>query len=127
MSQEDDNALHQIALSLLHEPQAKDALAKVQANEELWQELYQPFEVSGERSDGEKRQLIEAAAEAATDLHPGSFSSEKAANIDDFYIADLLLRAQGSEALGNSNEVRKGIVVDIDMSAWPWMAFPTST
>merc|ERR1712039_97211 len=51
LSDANDNALHQVCLSLLHEPNASDALAAVRAIPDLWDHCYQPEEVIGDCSD----------------------------------------------------------------------------
>mmetsp|Transcript_50698 Transcript_50698/g.151709 ORF Transcript_50698/g.151709 Transcript_50698/m.151709 type:complete len:494 (+) Transcript_50698:248-1729(+) len=112
LSDAEDKGLHQVALSLLHEPAAAACLEAVRADPELWESCYQPEEVPGEdrvevADDVGAATLVEALAEA------NSWAVARGAAVEDFYRATLLL------------ELPRGrVAVDVDPDAQPWLPAP---
>eukprot|EP00811_Abedinium_folium_P031690 NODE_5176_length_1800_cov_6.247460.p1 GENE.NODE_5176_length_1800_cov_6.247460~~NODE_5176_length_1800_cov_6.247460.p1 ORF type:complete len:547 (+),score=165.41 NODE_5176_length_1800_cov_6.247460:177-1643(+) len=131
-SDANDNGLHQVALSLLHEPAAAGALAAARADAGVWLCCYQPDEAVGElraRHRGRARVVFNAVVDAAVavgwevevdddfglndDVDDGADSGGCEL---EFYAPALLLlrRGDGDRA-----------AVDIDATAAAWWRAPS--
>ncbi|CAE8646584.1 unnamed protein product, partial [Polarella glacialis] len=121
LSEVEDNGLHQVVLSLLHEPKAASALAAVRSGEYLWEACYRPEEVVGEVAQlsaaraGAGRNpsaevLLSAAAEQMA-AGGGEICVLRDRSIAGFYRLPLLLELPGG----------RRAAVDVDPGAPPWL------
>ncbi|CAJ1430116.1 unnamed protein product, partial [Effrenium voratum] len=109
LAEEEDMGLHQVALSLLHEPAAVEVQRGV--GDELWEVCYRPEEVVMEASEPAEAELgallpaLEAEAE----------SVELGQRIDGFYWLPLVLHLGGGRRLGVELQVRSNQAAPDDL------------
>mmetsp|Transcript_110096 Transcript_110096/g.355338 ORF Transcript_110096/g.355338 Transcript_110096/m.355338 type:complete len:500 (-) Transcript_110096:111-1610(-) len=114
LEEAEDNGLHQVALSLKLEPDARSALAAVQSVPDLWGRCYQPAEVTGElgceatstRANGPTLLIADLAAARG-------WATTSDATFLGFYRVALLLETPGCR-----------VAVDVDPLAQRWLSSP---
>merc|ERR1712232_223330 len=96
LSDMDDNGLHQVALSLLHEPDASQVRERIEANAEIWEHCYQPEEVVGEiHVDGSDFGHASVVEHAVCGL--GWTLTRDVALMEEFYTCVFLLESDGRQ------------------------------
>ena len=111
LSEADDNSVHQVALSLTHEQAAADSRAQAQADDVLWDSVYQPTIVVGEVQETANGVVADAISELATSQ---GWTVVPGVTICDFYHIDLELRSPGGSSL----------LVHLDHTAHPLLSEP---
>ncbi|CAE7727439.1 unnamed protein product, partial [Symbiodinium microadriaticum] len=101
-----EQGLHQVMLSLLHDPVAADALRAIHASTELWEECYRPEDIDPERSSWAVPTAF--VDRLQTDM---KLRVEQDMRIADFYVLPLMLYGPDGSC----------VALDFDTTSPPWL------
>eukprot|EP00933_Yihiella_yeosuensis_P036512 TRINITY_DN30281_c0_g1_i1.p1 TRINITY_DN30281_c0_g1~~TRINITY_DN30281_c0_g1_i1.p1 ORF type:complete len:264 (-),score=25.21 TRINITY_DN30281_c0_g1_i1:79-804(-) len=127
LSESEDNALHQVMLSLIHDPCAADALKSLRSSPKLWEACYRPEEVLGETASGDsgqspgmvvEAQLINAVSSTISSANITLLSNSSIAG---FYRLPILLHSNSKDQGLSQSGTLKGHALDVDMRSPPWL------
>ncbi|CAE7395724.1 unnamed protein product [Symbiodinium sp. CCMP2592] len=101
-----EQGLHQVMLSLLHDPAAADALRTIHASTDLWEACYRPEDIDPERSSWAVPTAFVEQLQADLNLRV-----EQDMRIADFYVLPLMLYGPDDSC----------VALDFDTTSPPWL------